>query len=397
MNEQGTDAVIRLLEERVKRDPEDFSALNKLAGSYLQRARENGSADYIELAARAARRSLDSVPETRNTGGLAALAGAEFASHEFAAARDHALELTRLDPGKSYPFGMLGDAQLELGDYDEAARAFRQMERAGGISHGSETRRSRLAFLNGDTAAATRHLTNALALVLDLPVPPRETVAWYRWQLGELAFAAGDYSTAERHYNDALVTFPDYFRAVAGLGRVRAANGDIAGAIEHYETVVNRLPDPVFVATLGDFYKLAGREQDANKQYRLVEGIARLDLKRGALYNRQLALFYADHDMKPEEAYESALKEYETRRDIYGADALGWTAFKSGRIKEAQAAIKEALRLGTQDARLLYHAGLIARAAGDESAARNYLQQALKLNPQFDSLQASLARKALEG
>ena len=389
--------MIRFLEERVKRDPEDFSALNKLAGSYLQRARENGSADYIELAARAARRSLDSVPEARNTGGLAALAGAEFASHEFAAARDHALELTRLDPGKSYPFGMLGDAQLELGDYDEAARAFRQMERAGGISHGSETRRSRLAFLNGDPAAATRHLTNALALVLDLPVPPRETVAWYRWQLGELAFAAGDYSTAERHYNDALVTFPDYFRAVAGLGRVRAANGDIAGAIEHYETVVNRLPDPVFVATLGDFYKLAGREQDANKQYQTVEAIARLDLKRGALYNRQLALFYADHDMKPEEAYESALKEYETRRDIYGADALGWTAFKSGRIKEAQAAIKEALRLGTQDARLLYHAGLIARAAGDESAARNYLQQALKLNPQFDSLQASLARKALEG
>ena len=208
---KSVDRMIRFLEERVRRDPEDFATYNKLAGQYLQRSRETGNADYINLASRAALSSLASVPEECNTGGLAALAEAEFASHEFNKARDHASRLAELDPGKSYPYAILGDALLELGDYDEASRAFQRMERVNdGISHGSETRRARLSFLRGDNAGATRHLTNALALALDLPAPPHEVVAWCRWQLGETAFAVGDYQTAERHYRDALVTLSDY-------------------------------------------------------------------------------------------------------------------------------------------------------------------------------------------
>ncbi len=395
--DRADDAAIRALEERIKRDPEDHAALNRLAGYYLQRARETGNADYIDLAARAARRSLASVSEVRNTSGLAALTQAEFAAHDFALARDHALQLTKLDPGKSYSFGLLGDALLELGDYDAAESAFRQMERVnGGIGHSSETRRARLAFLRGDAAGANRHLKNALALALDLPVPSREAVAWYRWQLGEIAFATGDYETAERHYRDALVTFPDYFRATAGLGRVRAAHGDVTGAIEHYERIVNRLPDPVFVAALGDLYKLAGREREMNAQYNLVEQIARLNAANGSLYNRQLSLFYANHDIKAEEAYAGAMGEYQLRHDVYGADAVAWTALKAGKLAEAQAAMREALRLGTKDAALFYHAGMIARAAGDKATARDYLQRALTLNPQFDALQALIARQALE-
>ena len=210
-----------------------------------------------------------------------------------------------------------------------------------------------------------------------------------------MAFAVGDYETGEQHYRDALVTFPDYFNALASLARVRAARGDLQGAIEHYERVVSHLPDPSFAAALGDLYKLAGREKDAAAQYALVEQIGRLSAAGGALYNRQLALFYVDHDMKAEEAYASAAKEYEMRRDIYGADALAWTALKAGKLSEAQAAIKEALRLGTRDAKLFYHAGMIARAAGDEVAARDYLRRALALNPQFDPLQAVTARKTL--
>jgi tetratricopeptide (TPR) repeat protein len=115
----------------------------------------------------------------------------------------------------------------------------------------------------------------------------------------------------------------------------------------------------------------------------------------GQLYNRQLALFYADHDLKPDEAYTLAAREYEARPDIYGADALAWTALKAGKLTEAQAAMKEALKLGTRDAKLLYHAGLIARAAGDKASAENYLKRALALNRQFDPLQAPFAQQAL--
>jgi Tfp pilus assembly protein PilF len=65
-------------------------------------------------------------------------------------------------------------------------------------------------------------------------------------------------------------------------------------------------------------------------------------------------------------------------------------------LEEARAAIKEALRLGTRDARLFYHAGMIAKAAGDRAGAREQLERALELSPEFDPLQAREARRALD-
>ena len=136
------------------------------------------------------------------------------------------------------------------------------------------------------------------------------------------------------------------------MGRVRAALGDTGAAVELFEKVVRILPDPAFVAILGDLYLVAGRREDAENQYSLVEKIGHLSTLSGQLYNRQLALYYADHDLKPDEAYQDAAKEYEIRRDIYGADAVAWTALKAGKIAEAQAASHEALKLGTKDAKL---------------------------------------------
>lgn len=393
---EATEATIRFMANRVRHDPEDFTAQNGLAGSLLQRVRETNNLDYLVLANHAARASLKSVPEERNSGGLAILAQAEFTAHGFAAARDHARRLSKLEPAKSEPYALAGDASLELGDYAAADKAFAWMRALGGKTIGVETRSARFTWLKGQPQEARRHYFTALALALNQPVPPRETVAWCRWQLGETAFSIGDYPTAEQHYRDALITFPHYFRALASLGRVRAARGDRADAIKQYEQAIQVVPDPNFVAALGDLYALTGRQQDAASRYNIVEQIAHLSAVNGTLYNRQLALFYADHNLKPQLAYAHATKEYAVRRDIYGADAVAWTALKAGKLEVAQPAIQQALRLGTRDARLFYHAGMIARAGGAKAAARAYLQRALALNPQFDPLQATVARRTLQ-
>src|SRR5947209_8673942 len=381
-DDEGTMTAIRFLEDRVKRDPDDLIAYNKLAVYYLQLVRETGDVKYLELASRAAHASLNAVPKEQNLGGLVMLAQSEYAAHDFLSARDHAKELTEYEPRKGYGYQMLGDALLELGDYDGANTAYARMKQFDGSTATTETRFARLAMLHGDSNEATRRYTIALNIALDETPVSRETVAWCRWQLGETAFAIGDYKTAEQHYRDSLVTFPDYYRALFGLGRALAAQNDLAGAIEQIERAVRRLPDPVYVAALGDLYKLTGREKEAATQYELVEYIARLNQLNGTLYNRQLALFYADHDLKAEEAYANAKREYEARRDVYGADAVAWTALKAGKVVEAQAAIRDALHLGIRDARLFYHAGMIARAAGDKSSARDFIERTLKLNPQ---------------
>jgi tetratricopeptide (TPR) repeat protein len=388
-------ATIRSLEEKVKHNPDDFIAYTKLAGYYLQWQRETGSNTYLSLAERASRASLAIVPPERNYGGLATLAQAEYALHNFAVARDHALRLTKLDAAKSTGWEILSDAFLELGEYDNARRALERMQNVGEPTSGTQSRLGKYALLRGRPKDATRYLSEALVLALKQTPPSRETVSWCRWQLGEVAFSLGDYQNAERHYRDALITFPDFWRATAALARVRAARGDVPVAITLYEQVVQSLPDLSFVAALGDLYHLTGRGQDAAAQYALVEQIAKLDAANGALYNRQLALFYADHDLQPQKAYANATKEYTVRRDVYGADAVAWTALKAKKIVEAKQAIKEALRLGTQEARILYHAGMIAAASGERGRARTYLTQALTLNPGFDPLQALIARKTL--
>jgi tetratricopeptide (TPR) repeat protein len=274
------------------------------------------------------------------------------------------------------------------------------MQELGGIQKitksAMEQRLARLALLRGDLAGAAKHFQESLKIAKAMPEPPKETVAWCQWQLGEVAFAQGKYDEAEKSFSDSLATYPDYFRAVAALGRARAAQGDLAGAIENYEKATKLVPDPYFVATLGDLYKLSGRDEEAVRQYDLVEQIAKLSALSGTLYNRQLALFYADHGMKPEEAYNLAAKEYEVRKDVYGADAVAWTALNAGKLEEAKAAIKEALKLGTRDAKLFYHAGLVAKASGDAEQARKYLSDALKLNPEFDPFQAPIAKKVME-
>ncbi|HEY6332948.1 MAG TPA: tetratricopeptide repeat protein [Blastocatellia bacterium] len=398
----SSEQAIRFLENRVKRDSEDMIAYNKLVVYYLQRMRETGSLTYLDLASKAANASVAVLPPANNTDGLNAKAQVEYASHDFAAARDDSELLLKLKPGEGFPYFTIGDSLQELGDYEGARAAYIRMKTLnsgfGGTGEVTINQRlARQAELHGDTDEATRLLTTALTEALAVtPTPPRETVAWCRWRLGDIAFSIGDYETAERHYRDALTTFPNYFRAVAALGRVRAARGDLEQGISFYQQAVNIVPDPNFVAALGDLYKLTGQDKEAAAQYSLVEQIGHLSTLNGVLYNRQLALFYADHNIKPEDGYQNAVNEYAGRKDIYGADAVAWTALKSGRLPEARQMIQEAMKLGTRDARLFYHAGMIARAAGDNGAARTYLETALKLSPQFDPLQAPIAANTLK-
>ncbi|MEO7659852.1 MAG: tetratricopeptide repeat protein, partial [Pyrinomonadaceae bacterium] len=390
---------ILFLEARIKNDPEDFIALNKLSSEYLQQMRVTGDVRYLELALKTAKASLAVLPAEQNKGALAALARAQFSSHDFAGSHESAMRLTEIDPGKAYVYQLLGDAYLELGDYDQAKDAFTRMKTLGAIQSltdvAVEQRLARMAMLYGDSAVAKNHLRRAIRIAEDSPGIPAETVAFTYWQLGETALAGGDYKAAEASYRSSLNALPDYFKSLASLGRVRAAMGDYPKAIELLEKATTLMPDPSYVATLGDLYKLSGRPDEASRQYELVEQISKLNAARVGLYSREFALFCADRDLKLEDAYAAAAEEYKNRKDVYGADILAWASYKSGRLDEAKNAMSDARRLGTKDARFYYHAGMIEKELGNRSEAVRLLTAALKLNPAFDLIQSEKAREAL--
>jgi tetratricopeptide (TPR) repeat protein len=181
-----------------------------------------------------------------------------------------------------------------------------------------------------------------------------------------------------------------------GLAEVRAAQERYPEAIELYKKAIAVVPYPAYAANLADVYIKAGRTAEAKKQIDLIEFIGNLNPINRRVFYRELALFYADHDMKLKESMDLAYKEMDVRHDIYTWDILAWVLYKNGRDKEAADATSRALRLGTRDALLLFHAGMIYDRLGDIAKAKDYLRRALTSNPHFHVLYADTAQKKLE-
>jgi tetratricopeptide (TPR) repeat protein len=385
------DRAIESAQRAIARRPSDPTILYRLGDAYIQKARETGDVAYFGRADEALRRSLALAP--RHSGALRHLAYVRYSVHEFADAATLATKAIEIDPEDSHAYGILGDATLEVGDYEQAALAYRRMlERD--IDLHAWSRLAGLKSLQGDAASAIEMLTRAIEEG-QASRRPRESVAWTQWQLGAEHFAIGETTAAQARYLDALSTYPGYHRALAGLAQVRAGQQRYAEATDLYQKAIAVIPLPDYAAALGDVYLKMGRADAARRQYDLVEYIGRLSVLNRTLYNRELAYFYADHDRQLDRALQLARKELEVRRDIYAYDVLAWALYKKGRLAEAREAIVEAMKLGTRDARLFFHAGMIELGLGATDAGRAYLDRALSTNPSFHVLHADLARQLL--
>jgi tetratricopeptide (TPR) repeat protein len=259
----------------------------------------------------------------------------------------------------------------------------------------SYSRLAGLKTLRGDTSGATADLTRAIAAGKAL-AQPAESIAWAEWQLGSDYFAIGNLEEAEKYYERSLKTYPAYYRALAGLAQVRTAQKRYEEGVSLYEKAIEILPMPEYAAALGDLYAKTEKRKKAKEQYDLVEYIGRLNAINQILYNRELAYFYADHDMKLEQALELAKRELDYRQDIYAYDLLAWSLHKNNQHEKAREAMEKALRLGTKDAKLFYHAGTIHRALGDKKKAADFLARALVTNPHFHPLFADRAAQTLK-
>jgi len=127
-----------------------------------------------------------------------------------------------------------------------------------------------------------------------------------------------------------------------------------------------------------------------------ISAIEALYRANGVDMDMEIALFHADHDKNMTETLALARKAYANRPSIHGADALAWALYKTGHYQEAQAYAVEALKLGTKDPLKLFHAGMIALKLGDKEQARQYLEEALSINPHFSILYAEEAQRTLD-
>ena len=370
-----TDDRIAALSKQVSAKPSPHNQC-VLAKAYIQKMRETVDFGYLERASKIVEDVL-----ARDGGNYEALQlrseiGME--RHDFATVAQYSTEILKFAPNDPWSWGMLGDASMELGKYDEARTAYRKMV-ALRPNLSSYNRLGWYEFVTGHADQAIDLMQKAISAVSESP----ENTAWCLADLGGMQFKVGKLVDARVSYEQALKIFPGYYPAFAGLGRVDLIEHKDAVAIANYKRAQAVVPMPEYAAALETLYARNGKPVDAKQQRELIDVIDKMAMAANEKTNRNLALLYADQDRNLPRALALVENEIAVRPDVYTYDALSWVLFKLGRLDEAAKASAKALVLGTPEPAFYLHAARIAAARGDDKGAAEYRAKALALNPKW--------------
>lgn len=388
---------------RLEAKPRDGNASSmywvQLGDALMQKSRESLDPREVASAERAYEKALGLDPQ--NVQAMLGMAWVHNTEHAFDVGRRFAQDALKIDPKLPEAHALLGDAAVELGDYDAGFEHYQEaLDLRPNLS--SYSRAAHLLWLTGDTVKAQALMHRAIAA----GGPYAENAAWCRAQLALMAFHNGSLMTAERQAEQALSQGPDNPQVLAVMGRIKAAKKEYDPAIEHYERAVAVAPSHESLVALGELYALAGRKTEAEETYARVVALhtpgeahshgGREHVHASGSGNAQLARFYADRDRNLDDALREAEAAYRAFPNVYVADTLAWCYFKKGLYDEAKKTIAKALRWKTPDASILFHAGIIYAQAGDREAAKRLLYRALNLNPHFHPRDARLAVSTLK-
>ncbi len=373
---------------KVRAKPEDAALWVRVGNGLAQAFRDTADEKYYDHAEAAYQEALRLDPQSVDA--LIGRAWVTGGRHDFDQSKTWAKRALALDTGNAAAFGILGDAAVELGDYDEAFEHYQQMmDLKPDLS--SWSRGAHLLWLTGDGEKAKWLMDKAIKA----GSPVAENTAWCRARLAMMLFHEGALDDAALVLEPALKAAPNNTQVLLAAGRVAVARDDFDGAEKHFQAVLENAPNHDALVALGDLRAAKGESEAAETYYAQVVSLDALQTASAGHSHLALAKFYADHDRQPVEALRLA-EARKLTQNVHEADTLAWVYFKNGDVTRATEAMTRALRYKTPDAEIHYHAGMIAAATGDAAAAQQHLRQALRLNPRFSVLQTPHAVKALE-
>ncbi|MDQ3021211.1 MAG: tetratricopeptide repeat protein [Bacteroidota bacterium] len=378
----SADKFITTLQEQLVNNPDNSNLLTKLGAVYIQKARESNEPEFYSLAENVLERAIEREPE--NFLAIAELGSVNLSRHNFKEALELGNKALSLNPYSAYTYGVIVDAQIELGMYDEAIQSVQKMVNFR-PDLSSFTRVSYMRELKGDTQGAIEAMKSAITA----GSPIAENTAWCRVQLGNLFYNKGDVETSEKIFQFIIKDFPDYIHGYGGMAKIKVNKKEYAEAIELYKKALEKNSLPEYLISLGDVYTLTGDKEKAEEQYQKVKFIITMFKEKGVDTDLELALFNADHNRNLKESLKDAEETLETgSKSIKVYHALAWTNYKLGNYDEAGKNIEQALKLGTKDPLMYFHAGKIYVKLGNKDKAKEYSDFALMINPYYETLYA---------
>lgn len=327
-----------------------------LAGMLYSRSRATGSQGDLIKAESLAQNSA-SLRTQRNSQALALLASIKMARHDFVGAREMAMRADSIDPVTPTHLALLGEIELELGEYDAATAHFKAVN-VGTQQFTIGARLARWYELTGRIDLARQYLVRAIHDVGERDDLPREQRAWFSYRLGELELRAGKVDAAEQAFQAGLAIHPDDIRVLGGLARASLARGAADKAIEYGERATAIQLDPATLGTVSTAYAMRGDSVQAASYAKAMSVSA---LKQPGAIHRAWGLFLLDHGTAQDRrtVLARAQEDLRVRRDVYGHDLVAWALYRNGQLAAATREMALALSQGTQDVMLTAHAKAI--------------------------------------
>jgi tetratricopeptide (TPR) repeat protein len=288
------------------------------------------------------------------------LGAVDMSQHRFREAIDIAARAIKTKPNDAWNYGVLGDAHIELGEYDQAFDAFDTMARHRPDA-AAYARISYAQELQGNLRGAIASMTMAAEAT---GAQDPESLAWHYAQIGNLLLQTGDIDGAEREFARADHAFPGHPFARAGQGKVAAALGHYDDALTIYRALMQSSPTSETAIAAGDILMQQGDSAGANAMYARAEAIEREAWLTEARLTTNVARMLAERGVRTGEAVQLAEEAARNRKDIFTMDALAWAYYRAGRVQDAEKASLQARRTGSVDKRILAHAAAIEQALG---------------------------------
>lgn len=379
---------IEALTGRVKRLPQDAGAWAALGMAYIQQARTTADPATYARAQKALEQSL-AVQQDGNANAEIAMGALAAARHDFPTALTWARRATTTAPYNPVAYGVLADAYTQLGRYEDSYSAVQRMNDL--RPDASALARASYTFeLRGQTARARELMQRSL----NAAATPGER-SFAHTCLSALALQDGDTQHALTQAEDGLRASPTNSALLEARARASEARNDVRGAIRDYEAAIAIAPLPHYLLELGELQQSQHHTTAAEAQYELLRAQEEIRRTGNTAADTDAILFEADHG-RPERAVNMAQEALRSRPFIAVHDAYAWALHQAGRDAEALEPADQALALGTHSALFHYHRAVIHHALGDNAAAREDLETALRLEPHFHPLHAAAARALLQ-
>ena len=299
-------------------------------------------------------------------------------------------------------WGILGDAFMDLGKYRDADSCYTRMYHVGqGLR--SRMRMARWEFEVGDPDSALARMKEAIEIgenevnpvggwVLQDAAREKESEEDARRNLADAYVRQGTMLLSRGRWDEALSSAEKSLAAVPGFVPALALKADLlrldrkyGESAVIYQRLIAASEDPGFKSALAKVYAERSRTPTAARLVREAKREYKARLAKFTKATRsEYAAFLLDWSLDPDEALALAYEESRRRRGVGSYDLLARAYYRKRQHDLAWSSIGLALRSGTQNPRVLYHAALIAKANGDEVKRKSYAEKARQMNPKCD-------------